>query len=97
MRCVFEVVSRVETVEPPRASACLLTRHQVHLGTEPKYLNTVAFFDHCTEEWLKAKAKDEGDGETRAGHLIPRDGGVEAGLIGSRYSDSGSRSGVDQR
>jgi hypothetical protein len=42
----------------PRAKCLwLLTKHRVPRGTEAKYFNSVAFFDHCVHEWQKSKKR----------------------------------------
>ena len=44
--------------EEPRAK-CLsfLVEHGVPSGTESKYFNTMAFYDHCIKLWRKQKSK----------------------------------------
>lgn len=44
--------------EKPRSKClALLTEHGVPKGTESKYFNTLAFFDHCVELYNKSKKK----------------------------------------
>ncbi len=45
-----------------------LAMHQVPLGTESKYYNTIAFFDHAVKEIKKQDRR-----ETRSGRAEPRD------------------------
>ncbi len=48
----------LRTTEEPRAGCLsLLTRHRFPKGTEQKYLNTVAFFDHCHGLWKSDLAR----------------------------------------
>ena len=46
--------------ENPKAK-CLafLSGHGVPMGTEAKYFNTVAFFDHCTKLWRKQRQQQK--------------------------------------
>lgn len=44
--------------EEPRAKCLsLLTQHRVPKGTESKHFNTIAFFDHCIEQWRKQRKR----------------------------------------
>jgi hypothetical protein len=48
--------------EEPRAKCLsLLTRHGVPRGTESKYFNSVAFFDHCVKLWQIERKKKSRD------------------------------------
>jgi Bacterial RNA polymerase, alpha chain C terminal domain len=55
-KALFDIrLTPLPDTERPRAGCLsLLTRHQFPKGTEQKYLNTVAFFDHCHRLWMSA-------------------------------------------
>lgn len=55
---IFVVPHLAPAVGPkePRAKCLwLLTKHRVPKGTEAKYFNSMAFFEHCVAHWRKAK------------------------------------------